>query len=264
MAGRAHEIVNFPTYEKISGTELVQELEKQAKHLGAEIRQEEVIDIKKKEGDFEIATNKEKYLTKKIILATGTIRGKLNLVNEEKLTGHGLSYCTTCDAGFFKDKTAGVVGGSNSALKSALLLSKYAKKVFIIYRREKFSKPEPALVDEIKKNKKISVLFNSEVVKLIGKEFLKGIEITEKGKKRGLNIDGLFVEIGSVPDDRLARKLNLKFDTDYIEVNKKQETNVHGVYAAGDMTNNPLKQIITSCSEGAVAAHSAYESLKNE
>jgi len=261
MAGKAHEIVNFPSYEKITGVELIQKIEKQAKTLGVEVIQEEVLEIKKNNG-FDIKTDKNKYSTKKIILATGTAKGKLNLANEDNLIGHGVSYCATCDAGFFKNKTVGVYGGGNSALNSALLLSKFAKKVYIIYRRDKFSKAEPVLTEQINKNNKISKIFNSEIIRLGGKNSLKEIVITTNGKKRGLNMDGLFVEIGNIPDDRLAKQLNLKFDGDYIEVNKKQETTAKGVFAAGDITNNPLKQIITSCAEGAIAADSVYHELK--
>lgn len=258
---RAYEITNFPSYEKITGLEFIQKLEKQVKELGVVIKQEEVNNIEKKKDEFMLITNKNKYLTKNIILATGTEKGKLNLENEERLTGHGISYCTTCDAGFFKDKIVSVVGGSNSALKSALLLSKYAKKVYIIYRRDKFHRGEPLLVDEVNENKKISKIFNSRITKLTGKEELEEVEIETKNKKTKMKMDGLFVEIGNVPNDLLARKLKLKFDGDYIEVNKKQETNVEGVYAAGDTTNNPLKQIITSCSEGAIAANTAFKEL---
>jgi len=261
MTGKAHEIVNFPSYEKITGVELIQKIEKQAKSLGVEIKAEEVLEIKTN-NEFKIKTNKDIYQAKKIILATGTTKGKLNLANEDNLIGHGISYCATCDAGFFRNKTVGIYGGGNSALNAALLLSKFAKKVYIIYRRDKFSKGEPILTEQINKNKKISKIFNSEIIKLGGKDSLKEIVIIENGKKRGLNMDGLFVEIGNIPDDRLAKQLNLKLDGDYIEVNKKQETNIKGVFAAGDITNNPLKQIITSCAEGAIAADSAYQELK--
>ena len=257
---KGYEIANFPSYEKILGVEFMQKLEKQAKQLGVEIKYEEVMDLKKKADEFLVRTNKSEYSAKKIILATGTEKGKLNLPNEKELTGHGISYCSTCDAFFFKNKTVGVVGGGNSALKSALLLSKFADKVYLIYKGEKFSKPESNLIRKIKKNRKISVLFNSTVTKVIGKEQLEEIEIMIENKKsQKIKIDGLFVEIGSVADDRLAKKLNIKFDGDFVEVNKKQETNIKGVFAAGDITNNPLKQIITACSEGAVAADSAHK-----
>jgi thioredoxin-disulfide reductase len=257
---KGYEIENFPSHEKISGIEIMQKLEKQAKQLGAEIKYEEVTNIEKKSDVFDITTSKEKYLAKNIILATGIEKGKLNVENEKELTGHGISYCSTCDAGFFKNKSVAVVGGNNSALKSALLLRKYTDKVYIIYRGDKLT-ADSDLLKEVKKNK-ISVLLNSQITKVIGKEQLEEIELETNGKKTKMKINGLFVEIGNVPNDKIIKKLKLKWDKDYISVNNKQETNVQGVYAAGDMTNNPLKQIITACGEGAVAANSIYQILK--
>ena len=172
-----------------------------------------------------------------------------------------LSYCAVCDAGFFKSKTVVVVGGSNSALTAALLLAEYAKKVYIIYRKEKFFRAEPSWIKQIEKNKKIEVLFNSEITEIIGKEKVEGIKLN-MGKD--LKVDGVFVEIGSVPNENFLKQLGLKTEEGYIKVNKKKETSVEGIYAAGDITNNPLKQIITACSEGAIAANSAYEKIKKE
>jgi thioredoxin reductase (NADPH) len=263
LAGEAWEIHNFPSYEKISGVELITKMMNQVKKLGVDIKAEEVIDIKKKDG-FEVTTNKNKYHSKKIILATGSERKKLDLERERELTGKGICYCVTCDAGFFKDKVVGVVGGGNSALTSAILLTKYAKKVYIIYRKNEFSKAEPSWVDEVKKNKKIEVLFETTVEKLLGKEKLEEIEISKKGKKEKLKVDGLFIEVGNVPGVELADRLGIKKEKDYIVVNRNQETNVKGVFAAGDVTNNALKQIIVSCGEGAVAAYSAYKELSKK
>ena len=257
LAGEAYEICNFPSYEKITGFELMNKMIKQVKILGIEIKQENVSDIVKKNG-FEIITNRGKYNGKRIIIATGTERRKLNLAREKELTGIGIHYCATCDAPFYKDKIAGVAGGGNSALTAALLLSKFAKKVYIIYRRDKFSKAEPAWVDEVKENKKIEAIFNSEITGLNGEDKLEEIEINNKRK---IKLDGLFVEVGSVPNIELARKLKLKLEKDYVVVDKYQRTNVRGVFAAGDITNNPLKQVVTACSEGAVAADSVYREL---
>jgi thioredoxin reductase (NADPH) len=257
--GEAYEICNFPTYEKITGFEFSQKMVRQVKALGVEIKQEQVLDIEKKKKNFEVVTNKSKYFGNKIILTMGTERKNLGLQNEKELTGHGVSYCATCDAGFYKDKVVGVVGGGNSALTSALLLSEFAKKIYLFYRKDKFYRAEPSWVSEVKKNKKISVRFNSVVTKIIGKDKISEIEIN--GDKK-MKVDGLFIEIGSEPNIELAEKLNLDLEKGYVKINNRQETSVKGIFVAGDITNNPLKQVITACAEGAIAADSAYKELR--
>jgi thioredoxin reductase (NADPH) len=258
LAGEASEVCNFPSYESIGGVELMMKMISHVKSLGIEIKQEEVEDVIKGK-EFKVVANKKGYFSKKIILAIGCERRKLQLENENEFIGRGISYCATCDAGFYKEKTVGIVGGGNAALSAALLLSDFAKKVYIIYRKDKFSKAEPGWVNKIKK-KNITNLFNSNVTKLIGKDKLEKVEINNE---KLIDIDGLFVEIGSVPNIELAKKLGLKMEGDYIIVDKKQKTNVEGVLAAGDITNNPLKQIITACGEGAIAADSAYQEIKD-
>jgi len=259
--GEAHEVCNFPSYTRIKGFELIKKMLEQIKELGVELRNEEALEIKKTQKGFELTTNKEKYSAKEIILATGSERKKLGLEREKELIGKGVSYCATCDAGFYKDKIAGVVGGSDAALSAALLVAEFAKKVYIIYRKDKFFRGDKIWMEEVKKNKKIEVLFNSVVTKLTGKEKLEGVEINEKRK---LEVDGLFVEVGGVPNIELAESLGVKTEDKQIIVDKEQKTNVKGVLAAGDVTHNPLKQIITACAAGAVAAHSAYRELIKE
>jgi len=259
LAGEASEVCNFPSYESIGGVELMMKMISHVKSLGIEIKQEEVEDIIKGK-EFKVVANKKEYSAKKIILAIGCERRRLQLENEKEFIGRGISYCATCDAGFYKEKTVGIVGGGNAALSAALLLSDFAKKVYIIYRKDKFSKAEPGWVNKIKK-KNIIILFNSNVTKLIGKDKLEKVEINNE---EVIDIDGLFIEIGSVPNIELAKKLGLKMEGEYIMVDKKQNTNVKGVLAAGDITNNSLKQIITACGEGAIATDSVYQELREK
>ena len=259
LTGEAYEVCNFPSHEKITGMELIRKMVKQVKKIGVEIKQEDVLDIKKGKDGFEILTNKEKYSAEKIILATGSERGKLGLDKEDEFVGKGVSYCATCDAGFYKDKIVGIVGGSDAALTASLLLAKFAKKVYIIYRKDKFFRAEPTWIEEVKKNKKITPIFNSNITKLIGKNNLEEVELSSKKK---LKLDGIFIEIGSIQNIELAKKLGVKIEDNFIKVDKKQKTNVKGVFAAGDITNNPLKQIITACGEGAIASSSAYDELR--
>jgi len=254
----AFEVHNYPAIEKIKGVELMKNMVNQVKKLDVEIKNEEVREISKREG-FEIKTNKEVYSAKKIIIATGEEKRKLGIEREKELCGKGISYCATCDATFYKDKVVAVYGGGNSALSSALLLSKYAKEVYIIYRRDKFFRADAKWVEEVEENKKITCLFNSRITKLIGESKLEEIELNNKDR---LKIDGLFIEIGGIPNLSLSEDLGIKTERGEIIVDKFQKTNVKGVFAAGDVTNNPLKQIITACGEGAVAAYSAHEELR--
>ena len=274
-ATEAHKVCNFPSYENIGGVELMLKMINQVKNLGVEIKHEEVINI---DGEFKVVTNKGEYFSKKIIIATGSTRMKLGVEREDELAGKGINYCATCDAAFYKDKIVGVVGGGNAALTSALLLSKVAKKVYIIYRKDKFLKAEPMWVEDVKKEKKIVSIFNSEVRKLIGDKKLEEVEIEKKDSEdiqgctpknipkniltKGIKLDGLFIEIGGITNIKLAKLLGIKLDKNYIQVDKEQRTNVEGVFAAGDVTNNPLKQIVTACGEGAVAAFSVFKELR--
>jgi len=255
MTGWAHRICNFPSHEDISGMELMKKMMAQVKKLGVNILPGTIKEIKKVKGGFEIDKGAEKCFSKTILIATGSERKKLGLKNEMELIGKGISYCATCDAGFYKNKVVGVVGGSDAAVTAALLLSKFAKKVYIIYRGEKFSKAEPAWVEELEKDKKIEPLFNSEISEIIGKESLELIKLNDRNK---LKLDGLFIEIGSEPNLELAKSLNLELEGKFISVDKNQKTNVPGIYAAGDITNNSLKQTITACGQGATAAYTAY------
>jgi thioredoxin reductase (NADPH) len=260
LISEAHEVCNFPSYGRIKGFELAMKMVDQVKALGVNISQELVNSIEKEENYFILKANKE-YKTKKVILCLGTERKKLDVKGEKDFLSRGVSYCATCDSAFYKNKIAGVVGGSDAALTAALLLSEYANKVYIIYRKEKFTRAEPAWIELVENNPKIEKIFNANVIEIFGDKNVKGIKLDNK---KEINLDGVFIEIGSSPDDRLPKLLNLELDNGFIRVNKKQETNVKGIFAAGDITDNPLKQVITACGEGAIAAFSAYEEIKIE
>ncbi|MGD9275567.1 MAG: FAD-dependent oxidoreductase [Candidatus Pacearchaeota archaeon] len=258
LINEAHKVCNFPTYEGIKGFELGQKMVAQVKAMGVLINNEEVIEIKKNE-NFKIKTKANEHFSKKIILAIGTKRRMLDVKGERDFFGRGVSYCATCDGAFYKDKKVGVVGGGNSALTAALLLSEYATEVYLIYRKDKFTKAEPAWIEQVEKNKKIKPVFNSNVVEIFGS---KGVEGVKLDNNEEIKLDGVFIEIGSVPDEKLLKPLGLELDGGYVVVNKNHETNVKGVFVAGDITNNPLKQVVTACAEGAIAAKTAYEEIR--
>ena len=262
MAAEAYEICNFLTYNKIRGYDLVEKMKEQVTNLDVEIRHEKVTSITKgKNMLFEAKTDKGTYLAKKIILATGTEKRKLNLDNEVRLIGRGVSYCATCDAAFFKNKSVGVVGGSDAALTAALLLSEYANEVYVIYRKGRFAKAEPAWVHLVEKNAKIKTIFNANVSEIRGERKLEEVTLDNKTK---LKLDGLFVEIGAIPRTKLAHVLGISLEGDYIKTDREQRTNIKGVFAAGDVTNNSLKQIVVAAAEGAIAAKNAYNEIMEE
>jgi thioredoxin reductase (NADPH) len=259
IASEAWEICNFPTYGRVKGFELMMKMIKQVESLGVEIKNEEVLDINDKNI---VKTNKKEYSAKKIIIATGTERKRLGVDKEKEFLGKGISYCATCDGGFFKDKIAGVVGGSDAALTAALLLSRFAKKVYIFYRKDKFYRAEPSWIEEVEKEKKIEPIFNVNVEKLIGKEKLEKIKL-DNGEE--INIDGLFIEIGSTPNSSLGDKLGLdKTEEGYILTDERMRTNKKNIFACGDVRKSPIKQIITACSDGAIAANCAYEEIQKD
>ncbi len=263
IASEAHKICNFPTYFEISGIEFVQKMQKQVQALGIEIIAAEVTEIKKVGEGFALKTALGKELeAEKVILAIGTERRKLGLPNEGRFIGKGVSYCATCDAPLYEGRVVAVAGGRNAALTAALLLAEFAEKVFIVYRGNAFSKAEPAWAKAVAGNKKIEPIFNSNIAKLVGKGFLEKI-VLDSGKE--LAVDGLFVEIGSEPKPEIAKQLGVQVNSEgYIEVDEWQRTNVKGLFAAGDITVKPVKQVITAAAQGAVAASVAFEEFKLE
>lgn len=261
LASEAYEIFNFISYEKIKGIELSMKMKKHVESLGVEIKNEKIIELSKKDKGFLVKSQDNDYFAKKVILAMGSEKNRLEVKNENNFLGRGLSYCATCDAALFKNKIVGVVGGGDAALTSALLLSKFAEKVYIFYRRDRFFRAKPPWVEAVKKNEKIKSIFNVNVTELIGNEALEAVKLDNNEE---IKLDGLFIEIGSTPNIELCEQLGVNLEKGYIKVDKKQRTNVEGVFAAGDITNNYLKQIITAAAEGAIASTSAYEELSNQ
>jgi len=251
-------VENFPGFKEISGIELMKKMKEQAQNLGVEFHDGEVIDIKNK-FDVIVKGNK-KFTGKTLILALGTRRRRLNLPNEDKYIGLGISYCATCDAPFYKDKTIVVVGAGNSGAMAVLLLKEYAKKIYWLSREDNYDKAEPINFEKIKKLKNVELVKNVNIKKINGDKMLTSIDL-DNGKN--LNINGLFIEIGGFPSTNLAKLLKVKLDkNNYILTNNLQETNIKGIYAAGDVTNFFLKQLTTACSQGSVAATSAYKYAK--
>jgi thioredoxin reductase (NADPH) len=181
---------------------------------------------------------------------------------ENEFLGKGISYCATCDAAFFRKKKVAVVGGGNSAAMAAILLTEFAEKVSVIYRGEKL-RADPAVAEKVYSNPKIEVLHKANIVEIKGEKFVNSV-VLDNGSS--LELNGVFIEVGSVPSTALAKILGVNLDEQgYIQVDKAQKTNVEGVFAAGDITTNSnnLRQVITAAAEGAIAAESAYKFLKH-
>jgi thioredoxin reductase (NADPH) len=262
----AHKVCNYPGVSDISGYDLGMKFYEQAKELGGEHSSEHIMDITKEGDIFKLITDTQKeYVAKTVILGIGTNRNRLNIQGEEKFLGKGISYCATCDAMFYKDKTIAVVGGSNAATMAASLLSDVAKKVYIIYRGTEL-KGEPMWIDQVVKKENVEIIYTTIVIGLEGNETLERIKLSREYKgSEYLDVDGLFVEIGSVPNVDLANKLGLELDNmKYIKVNEDQSTSLEGVWAAGDCTSasNRFRQVVTAASEGSIAANSIYSYLK--
>ena len=251
-------VTNYPGFWGIDGFELAQNMKNQAVKLGAEFKTEEVLNVNFSSNIKKVMTKNNTYESKYVIIATGAKARHLGLDSEEYFYGKGLSYCATCDGNFFKGKTVAVVGGGNSSIDDCLYLSNVAKKIYLIHRRDTFTATQGALEKVYALGEgdgKIEILKNSEVVGLIGENKLSEIEIlnNKTNATSKISVDGLFVAIGRVPETEIFKdKLKLS-DGGFIETNKYMETSEKGVYAVGDVRNTVLRQIITACSDGALA-----------
>jgi thioredoxin reductase (NADPH) len=261
-------VENFPAFNKIPGMELGQKMYEHAKELGAEMILDDAKDISSENGIFKIKVSQDKeYLAKNILIATGSQARRLNLPNEDKYIGKGVVYCATCDAYFFKGKTVAVIGAANSAITAALLLSTLADKVYMIYRSENL-KGDPVWIDKVKENPKITLIPNTNIIGLSGENNLEKVTLDNSyNNSTELAVDGLFIEIGVVPNTVLTSKIGVLTDEKgYIVVDNAQATNISGIWAAGDITNNSnnLHQVITACAEGAVAANAIFMSKERK
>lgn len=248
-------IENYPVNPGISGFDFATKLYNQVKDLGAEIKFEKVTDIK----ETEVITTKETYKTKTIIIATGADNRKLNLENEEKLTGKGVSYCATCDGAFYKNKIVAVNGGGNTAVEDAIYLSDIAETVYLIHRRDTF-KAEEILLDQLKQKQNIKIIFNTTITKINGEDKLESIEITDNNNETTpLNIDGLFIAVGQVPETENFKKIINTNEQGYIIANEDCKTNIKNIFVAGDTRTKNLRQLVTATSDGAIAATQAIK-----
>jgi len=258
------DIENWPGIKKTDGVSLLKKIEEHAASYDIEMFDAKVSKVSKGKEFFTAETEGgKKYTSKTLILATGTEIKKMGIKGEVEYTGKGVHYCVLCDGSFYKDKTVAVIGGSDSAAKEALLLTQWASKVYIIYRGKKIH-PEPVTmkrVEEMINLEKMVVINNtniSEVVAEGGKVKKVLFEKEYEGKKE-LEVDGVFIEIGRIARSGLGKQLKVKVNkNDEIIIDHNGNTNVSGLYAAGDVTDSEFKQAIVGSSEGVIAAYNAY------
>ncbi|MDI6916872.1 MAG: thioredoxin-disulfide reductase [Thermoplasmatales archaeon] len=253
-------VENYPGFESISGMELMEKMKKQAEKY-CEIHEMGKIGKIKIDGGISIGTSKDDYKTKALVFASGTEKRKLNVKGEKGFLGRGVSYCATCDGPFFRNKKTVVVGGGNAAVIEALHLKNLGSDVSLIHRRNELR------ADKILQNqvfeKNINIIWDSVVEEIFGDKTVKGVRIknVKNSSIKNIDVDSVFVSIGEKPNSGLAKSIGVKTDEKgYIVVDKNQRTNLQKIYAAGDVTGG-LRQIVTACAEGAVAANSAYEDL---
>ena len=262
LAAVSPNIENYPGFESISGMELVEKMKAHASKYTEINFSEEVQNITKTKELFTIKTNKNSYNVKAIILCTGTEYRKLDAPGEKELQGKGVSYCATCDGFFFKNKKVAVVGGGNSALIEAIFLKQIGcEEVFLIHRRDQL-RAEKSYQDEAVE-KGVKIIYQTHVESINGKDKLENLELhnVNDDKKTNLSVDGVFISVGEVPQNQLAKDLGVRLDEKgFIIVDSQQRTNIKGIYAAGDITDG-LRQVVTACAEGAIAALASTESV---
>lgn len=255
-------VENWIGEKSISGADLANKFTDHAKTLGAEIKtfahvssvdlSGEVKKVKTSVGDFE---------SKALIIATGSKERKLAIPGENELKGKGVSYCALCDAAFFKDKEVAVIGGGNTALEEGEYLSKFASKIYLIHRREEF-RAEKVILDRVNKNNKFEFMLNKTATGIIGENNVQKLKIKDvkTNEESELNISGVFIFIGMLPNSELFPDIK-KDEKGHILADEYMSTNIKGVFVAGDVRKQPMNQLVTAASDGAIAAVSAYKYL---
>ena len=261
-------VENYPGVQEASGFDLAFNMLNQAKSFGVKIKTGTVANLVLKGSDKKVVlANGKEFSSSAVIIATGAASRPLGIENELALVGKGVSYCATCDGMFFKDKTVAVVGGGNTAVEDALYLEKLAKKVYLIHRRNEL-RADKILADRIKSSS-VEILWDSVVAGLVADDKLTEIKVknVKNNSLSAVSVDGLFVAVGQIPNTFFLENADEKprlTDAGYIVADEEMRTSIDGVFAAGDVREKSLRQIITACADGAIAANSAIKHLQNK
>ncbi len=260
-------VENYPGFIRLTGSELSEAIEKHARSYDlVTILEEKVISIEKNGKGFVMKSEKETYDAKAVLIATGTKWKQLDVPGSKEFENRGVVYCSLCDSPLFKNKTVCVVGGSDSAAKDALVAAEHAKKVYIIYRGEKI-RAEPINLKRVESNPKIEIITKTNIVEIQGGKSVEKVVLDrEYNGSKELPLQGVFVAIGHIVLSDLAKPLGVTLNAkgEIIIDHKTSETNVPGVFAAGDVADKPFKQAITGVAEGCTAAYSAFEFITKQ
>lgn len=259
------DVDNYPGFDEgVDGFSLAERMRRGAERFGAETKLTEVKRVELRRDPKRIETSVGTFEARTVILATGAAPRLLGLPREAELLGRGVAYCATCDGMFYRGKTVAVVGGGNTAVEDALYLAKLCKKVYLIHRRETLR--ALATGERRLRESGVTLLLSSRVTELLGEERLSGITLEHipSGRTEQLRCDGLFIAVGRVPETELFRGQVELTEAGYIKADESTCTNVPGVFAAGDVREKPLRQIVTAAADGAVAAHAAGQFLSDQ
>ena len=253
-------VENIPGFISVSGNEFGEVLMEQAMELGAEVECLEALSVT--DGDIKTVTTDEgDYQARALIIATGTKHRLLGLDREEDFIGNGISFCAVCDGAFYADKTVAVIGGGNSALQEAILLSKTSKKVYVVQNLDYFT-GEEKLIEELKTTENVVTIMGAVVTELLGDDELSGIKIKRGEQIEELKIDGMFTAIGLIPQNEIFASLVKLNDWGYVDSGEDCLTTANGIFVAGDCRSKRIRQVATAAADGAVAALAACDYLK--
>ena len=258
-------VENYPGFLSINGAELAEKMVLQCRQIGVTIHElESVIELVFNGTNKLIKTNRTTYSSKAVILATGSHYREIGVKGEKEFKGRGVSYCGVCDGPLFKGKRVLVVGGGNTAATTTLYLSGIVAEVLVVHRRNVF-RAEQALVEDIKSKNNVKIFWNTEIREILGDKLVTSVLINNNktNKTKKLPVDAVFVQIGEAPNNQIIQNTGIKMDNNgFVIVDLSQKTNIPGVYAAGDLTNHPVKQIGTAVGQGITAALEAYCYIK--
>ena len=253
------EVENYPGFEEVlSGFDLMDKMQKQAERFDAEFRSETIKAIALEGCCKIIETEEGTYRAKSVIIATGAHPRKLNVPGEAKFTGRGVSYCATCDGALYRDKIVAVIGGGDSAIEEAMFLTRFAKKVYVIHRRDEL-RAVKIIQERAFKNKKIEFIWDSVIKEINGDKAVESLTVYNKktDQESDLKVDGAFIYVGIIPNNELIESRITLDDQGFIITDETMHTNVPGIYAAGDIIHKVLRQVVTAAADGAIAAFSA-------